>query len=48
MGVVWDHHIYEAKWWNKNENPEKALINLETLTWKTLSQKEMKQMIQAE
>ena len=48
MGVVWDHHIYEAKWWNKNENPEKALINFETSPWKALSQKEMKQMIQAE
>jgi chitinase len=46
--VMFDGIGYEAKWWNKNENPEKALINFETSPWKALSQKEIKQMIQAE
>ncbi len=46
--VVWHHHVYEVKWWNKNETPETVLVNFETSPWKALSQKEMKQMIQSD
>ncbi len=44
--VMFEGIAYEAKWWNKNENPEVALTNFETSAWKALSQEEIKTILE--
>ncbi|MFD4705083.1 chitinase [Gottfriedia sp. NPDC058432] len=36
---------YEAKWWNKDENPEKPLANDDAAPWEQLTQDEIKKVL---
>jgi chitinase len=44
--VMFDGIPYEAKWWNKDENPEKPFANDDAAPWEQLTQDEIKKVLQ--
>jgi chitinase len=43
---MFDGIPYEAKWWNKDENPEKPFANDDAAPWEQLTQDEIKKVLQ--